>query len=97
MRSRKVKDIEKVLLAKGFKLLKNKSDHYYYHLFYDGKKTNIFTFLSHGAKSDDYSSELMNRIKKQLHFIDSKLAENFLDCPMSEKDYLKMLLELKEL
>lgn len=99
MKVRSVKDIEKALLAKGFEKAtsKQKSHHAYYYFKYQGKRTGVYTYLSHGAKSSDYGPQLMNKIKQQLKFEDSKLAEAFLDCPFKEQQYANMLKKLDEL
>lgn len=93
MRARKPKDIEKALLKKGFSK-DGDSHHRYYILHVDDKKTDIYTYLSHGKDSEDYSSSLMQKVKKQLRFNDTKLAEKFLDCPMTKEEYIKMLNDL---
>ena len=99
MKKRSVKDIEKALLKKGFEKLssKQKSHHTFYYFIYKGKRTNICTYLSHGSKSNTYGSGLMNKIQHQLRFSDSKLAEEFLDCPFKEEHYISMLLEMKDI
>jgi len=99
MKTRSARDIEKALLAKGFQATstKKKSHHYYYHFFYKGKKSNVYTYLSHGAKSMDYGKRLMNEVKNQLKFQDSSVAEAFLDCPFKEEDYIAMLKKNGEL
>lgn len=99
MKRRSVKDIEKALLAKGFEKIssKQKSHHSFYYFTYNGKRSGINTYLSHGAKSSDYGAELMNKIKHQLKFQDSKIAEAFLDCPFKQEQYIDMLLKLGEL
>lgn len=99
MRRRSVKDIEKALLAKGFEKIssKQKSHHSFYYFIYKGKRSSINTYLSHGAKSNDYGVELMNKIKHQLKFQDSKIAESFLDCPFKEEQYIDMLEKMGEL
>ncbi|MDQ3683669.1 MAG: hypothetical protein M3352_11470 [Bacteroidota bacterium] len=99
MKVRSVKDIEKALLAKGFEKdsPKQKSHHSYFYFIYNGKRSDIYTYLSHGAKSNDYGPRLMNKIKQQLKFIDSKIAERFLDCPFKEQQYIDMLKEAGEL
>ena len=89
MKPRKTKDIQDVLLKKGFELNPKKKHHQFYYLKVDGKKHNIYTYLSHGNK--EYSGSLMQNIKKQLKFKDTEKAENFLDCPMSKEDYIEML------
>lgn len=90
MRARKPLDIEKALLKKGF-IKESDSHHNYYYLTVDGKKTDLYTYLSHGKTSKDYGKNLMNKVKLQLRFTDSKKAELFLDCPMTEAQYIKML------
>lgn len=95
MRSRKVKDIISVLLSKGFAKYSGsgKDHHNYYYLVIDGKKQNIFTYFSHGK--NEYDGPLMGKIKNQLKFIDSKIAEDFFDCPLTFEMYVKMLKENK--
>ncbi len=93
MRPRKPLDIEKALLKKGF-VKESNSHHNYYYLTIDGKKSDLYTYLSHGKNAKDYGVNLMNKVKKQLRFEDSNMAENFLDCPMSEEQYLDMLKKL---
>ncbi len=77
MKIRSVKDIEKALLTKGFEKgsSKQKSHHNFYYFIYNGKRTDVYTYLSHGAKSTEYGQGLMNKIKQQLKFDDSKTAE----------------------
>lgn len=96
MRPRKPLKIEKALLKKGFKKTEE-SHHTYYILWVNGKKTDIYTYLSHGKSSKDYGSPLMGKVKSQLRFKDNALAEDFFDCPMTEGQYLKMLKELDAL
>ena len=99
MKPRPAKDIEKTLLKKGFeKLSSNKKTHHsFYYFIHEGKRTSINTYLSHGAKSNEYGSGLMNKIQHQLKFKDSKLAESFLDCPFKEEQYIEMLKKNGEL
>ncbi|MFC0513842.1 hypothetical protein ACFFGT_06515 [Mucilaginibacter angelicae] len=92
MRARKPLDIEKALLKKGF-VKDGESHHRYYYLVVDGKKTDLYTYLSHGKNSVDYGPKLMGKVKNQLRFTDSNKAELFLDCPMSKEQYIDMLKE----
>jgi predicted RNA binding protein YcfA (HicA-like mRNA interferase family) len=89
MKPRKTKDLYNTLLKKGFSSNPEKDHHKYLVLVIDGKKQNINTFFSHGTP--EYGSNLMSKIKRQLKFEDTKLAEDFFDCPMSKEDYIKML------
>lgn len=91
MKSRKVKELVKVLKKKGFELRPEKNHHNFYFLMIDGKKTSINTYFSHGK--DEYGASLMGLIKKQLRFPSSKKAEDFFDCPLTKEMYAKMLKE----
>lgn len=95
MKVRKPKTIQDVLLLKGFELNPSKDHHRGYYLVVNGKKTGIRTYLSHG--NADYTSYLMQQVKKQLKFQDVKKAEDFFDCPMSAEQYIEMLKALGEL
>jgi len=89
MKVRKVKDIQKVLKKKGFVLNPDKTDHKFYFLYINGKKQNIFKYISHGKQ--EYDKALMSRIKSQLKFPDQNTAEDFFNCPMSGEQYAAML------
>src|SRR6266498_4637661 len=97
MRNRSVRDIERALTSKGFQKEsgKKKDHHSFLYFIHNGKKTNVYTFLSHGAKSQDYGPQLMSKIKKQLKFQETKDAENFFDCPFTQAEYVKMLMKAK--
>jgi hypothetical protein len=93
MKPRKSKDIQRVLLKKGFILEPNKDHHQFYYLEIDGVKQNVKTYFSHGKP--EYDKFLMGQIKKQLKFIDNKSAEDFFDCPMTSDQYRSMLIKNK--
>ena len=95
MKPRKTKEIIKILKQKGFIINPKKDHHNFFYLFVSGKKQSIYTYFSHGKK--EYNSSLMGRIKNQLKFSDSAIAEKFFDCPLSKDDYIKMLKENGEL
>jgi predicted RNA binding protein YcfA (HicA-like mRNA interferase family) len=95
MRPRNTKDIQKVLLKKGFVLEPEKDHHQFYYLQIDGKKQAIKTYLSHGKR--EYDQSLMNQIKKQLKFRETEKAEDFFDCPMSKDQYVEMLIDFGEI
>lgn len=91
MKPRKTKDIQKVLLKKGFRIYPQKDHHQFYYLTIDDVKYPVYTYFSHGKK--EYSKNLMGEIKKQLKFTSADEAEDFFDCPMSAEQYIEMLLE----
>ena len=91
MKPRKTKDIQKVLLKKGFKIYPQKDHHQFYYLTIDDVKYPVYTYFSHGKK--EYDKKLMGEIKKQLKFASANEAEDFFDCPMSGQQYVDMLVE----
>lgn len=95
MKSRKTKDLQRVLLAKGFALYPEKQHHQFYYLLVDGKKTAIKTYFSRGLK--EYGDTLMQLVKKQLKFAQTRQAEDFFDCPMTAEQYVALLRETGQL
>jgi len=95
MKVRKTKDIQKVLVKKGFVPDPEIDHHHFYCLMIDGKKQAIKTYFSHGKK--EYDKSLMGLIKNQLKFKESEKAEAFFDCPMSKEQYVEMLIENGEI
>lgn len=91
MKPRKVKDIQKVLLKKGFKVYPKKEHHEFYYLTINDVKYPVYTYFSHGK--NEYGKNLMGEIKKQLKFPSTEKAEDFFDCPMSAEQYKDMLRE----
>ena len=86
------KKIEKSLAKKGFVLNESK-DHRYFHLFYKGIDTGVFTYVSHSGKDiDDY---LISKMQKQLRLDNKRLACDLFNCPMSKDDYLDILIQKK--
>ena len=95
MKPRKTKDPQRVLQAKGFTLYPEKSHHQFYYLVVDGQKTAVNTYFSHGLK--EYGDPLMQLIKKQLRFRQTRQAEDFFDCPLTGEMYVALLREAGEL
>jgi len=89
MRTRKTKDLQRILQVKGFALYPEKAHHQFYYLVVDGKKTAVKTYFSHGLK--EYGDTLMQLIKKQLKFPQARQAEDFFDCPMTGEMYVALL------
>ena len=89
MKVRKTKDLQRVLQEKGFVLDPEKAHHQFYFLVVDGQKTTIKTYFSHGLT--EYGDPLMQLIKKQLRFSQTRQATDFFDCPMSGAEYVTLL------
>lgn len=83
------KDIEKALKKKGFK--SEERDHTFWYFHYNGKKTSIFTFTSHGSGHKTYSGRLIGYLKRQLKFNSSNELRKFVQCPISEEKYIEIL------
>jgi hypothetical protein len=82
--------IESGLARKGFK--KDNADHRYYRFFYQGKETSIRTKVSHSPKVKDIDDNLLSLIKRQLHLDSNKQLIELCKCPLTERDYIDILL-----
>lgn len=91
-----VLEIEKALLAKGFKPHKTSGDHKYYIYEYDGKQNRALQpMLSRGSKSRGYGDSLLDRMKRQCGFQRLKQLKELIDCPLTKEAYKKYLLGQK--
>jgi len=89
----KARAVEAALKSKGFRDAP-KRDHTYYFLHYKGKKTNIFTKISHGAKEiGDPNCSLM---AKQMRLTNPQFKD-FVECPLGPEDYVKLLIAAKQI
>jgi hypothetical protein len=90
MTAYKTKDICSALKKKGFsETPKNRHTHYI--LYENGKKTEIFTFISRGIA--EYNDNLLGSMKKQLHLESKTELKNFIECPMAKEQYRDLLIE----
>jgi predicted RNA binding protein YcfA (HicA-like mRNA interferase family) len=80
-------EIARALLAKGFQ--EEQGRHRKFVLYYQGKRTNIRTMLSHGSK--DIGKDLLSAIKRQLQFDNLEQLQDFINCPMEYDDYVAHL------
>ncbi len=91
MPKRKTRKIISSLTKKGFSARKGKSKHIKYTLYVNGKKTSVFTWISHGL--DEYDDQLLNAMKKELHLESSQEFDDLIDCPMSEDILISLLVK----
>ena len=91
----RTRDVEKSLLAKGF-LNDRTTDHKYFFLYIDGKKTSVSTKLSHGREPIDKNTPLFKSFKLQLRLTGKEL-ENFFNCPLSFEEYCSILIQNGEI
>ena len=66
-----------------------KNHHSFFCLMIDGKKHSIKTYFSHSL--NEYGPQLMGQMKKQKKISDTRMAEDFFDCPLSAEDYIRTL------
>jgi hypothetical protein len=83
------KKIEKSLKKKGF--VNDQNDHRYFYHEYNGKRTGVYTYTSHGSKYKDYDNSLIKLLKRELKLDSTMDAMNFLKCPMTQQQYEKKL------
>jgi len=93
MPTRKTRKIVSSLTKKGFHSKKGKSKHIKYTLYVNGKKTSVFTWVSHGL--DEYEDKLLNAMRKELRLESSKELDDLIECPMSEKELIALLVKRK--
>ena len=77
------------LTRKGF--VRRENDHTFLHLHVDGRKTPIYTKVSHGAK--DISDRLLGVMARQVRLSRQQFLA-LVDCPLAEAEYLRILREL---
>jgi len=85
--------IESNLIKKGF--VEEDSDHKYFYHEYNGKRTGIYTFTSHGSGYKIYNDNLISMMKKQLKLDTNSQAKDLFQCPMSGEEYNQILLKKK--
>jgi predicted RNA binding protein YcfA (HicA-like mRNA interferase family) len=83
---RDAKNVAAGLAGKGFIL--RDGDHHFYSLVVGGKKTGIFTKVSHGER--EIHDGLLAQMAKQTKLVKKDFLD-LVDCPMSAADYLKKL------
>lgn len=88
MTSLKSNNIIKGLQKKGFQIIK--SDHVHLIFCHNGKRTAIWTKVSHGGNKE-IGDILINKMSQQLRLNNKQEFKNLVDCIISREDYLKIL------
>jgi len=83
----KARDASKALKKKGFSE-DNKRDHFYYFFCHDGKKSNIYTKISHNET--DLGLPLCSAMARQIKLNVSDFKE-FVDCKLTAERYREIL------
>lgn len=76
------------LLSKGFR--EKSTSHAYYYLYVDGRKTSVFTYLSHGSGYKDYSDSLVREVCHQLGLVKKEFLQ-LVECPLTYEQYVVIL------
>ena len=88
--TRKNYNIASSLQSKGFR--ESHSSHIRLTFFIDGKKSSVFTFVSHGKK--EISDGLMHQMARQVRLSHKQFCE-LVDCTMSEDELKEFYLKEK--
>ena len=84
------KNVQKMLIKKGFKEEPGK-DHHYYVLWIDGKKTSIRTKISRGSYKD-ISDALLKCMQQQMR-LPKREFDGFMECTFSKEDYKNFVIK----
>ena len=87
MTERKSNKVAAALKRKGFRLARQ-TDHEFYELYLNEKKTGIHTHVSHGKKQ--IHSAVLSQMAKQLK-LSNKELKDLLDCPLDFDGLIEIL------
>jgi hypothetical protein len=83
--------VRSALLKKGFKDADKKNpDHDFYFFYHNGKKTNIFTKISHGER--EIGDPNCSNMAKQMR-LTNRQFKDFVSCPMELQHYVQHLIQ----
>ncbi len=84
--------IESNLPSKGF-VRDDSTHHRYFHHEYQGKRTDAYTYTSHGSSYKTYRINLIKKMKTQLRLNSNKEVFNLCTCPIDGEEYNQILLD----
>lgn len=87
---RSAKNIDRALRTKGFR---REMDGRHVHYFFsgpNGKKSGIFTLMSHGMGSTSIGNPLLGLMARQLRLTNAQFLD-FIDCTLDEDGYRAIL------
>ncbi len=85
---KKTKDVRAALIAKGF--VERQTHHTFFHLYVEGKKTDVSTKVSHGAK--EIADGLLGAMARQTRLVRREFLQ-LVECPLTAEQYLELLRE----
>jgi predicted RNA binding protein YcfA (HicA-like mRNA interferase family) len=80
------REVMGALESKGFKRRKGRD--VFLHLYVDGRKTPIFTKVSHGGK--EIHDRLLAAMARQLH-LTRRQFDDLVNCPLTSEDLVRLL------
>jgi hypothetical protein len=80
--------IEAALSKKGFR--KHDDDHHRWWIYYQNRKTHVFTKISHGSGYKDYSDDLFKKVYSQLN-LNKKQLISLVECEIDEEAYIEIM------
>jgi predicted RNA binding protein YcfA (HicA-like mRNA interferase family) len=83
---KKARDVIAALTQKGFQAKEN--DHTFLHLFIDGRKTAVYTKVSHGEK--EIGDRLLGLMARQIRLSRREFLD-LIECPLSQDAYIVLL------
>ena len=88
MSTHKTRTIKTSLLHKGFK--QKNTDHEYFWLYVEGRKTSVRTRISFGV--NEYDDSLLGFMARQLK-LQRRELDDFISCPLTKEKYLEQLIK----
>jgi len=83
------RNAKRALQDKGFKE-DNSRDHDYWFFYHNGKKTNCYTYFSHGS-GRDIPRTIIKKMKRELQLDTDQQVRDLLNCPLSMDELVAIL------
>ena len=85
--------VERALREKGFVSVERGRDHRFYYFHHKGKKTLAKTKVSTGSAYKQYDDSLFRLMRNGLQLDKTRQVRDLLECPLSESDYVDILVK----
>lgn len=86
------RDVIRALRKKGF-VEERCGHHIYLHHYHDGRASGAYTYVSHGADSDDLGPAIVRAMRSQLKLETNREVTELVNCPMTQDRYTELLVE----
>jgi hypothetical protein len=85
-------DVIRNLGGKGF-VSKRSGHHIYLYLYHNGKKTHLYTYVSHGKEAEQVGNDNQHAMKRQLGLDTMRQVRDLVNCPMTQPQYVQTLVQ----